>query len=163
MVIFTLLFIWRFGCPSYLIYNSRQYIIGNEYKGLYKSFSAFINFIEFSNIVFSSLFLYYSTQQIESIKYLLSISAKYLYENSPVFKEYFLSLYDKLGEDVFSEIKYLAMLYMLLVFAYHAFYFYFNRVVVERKRTENIKSTKTKRLSNLYQRKAHILNGENLD
>lgn len=163
MAVITLVFLWRFACPSYLMYNSRQYIMGEEYKGLYKSFMFFMNFMEMMNIAFSALFLFYSSEKIKSISYILTATTDYLKENSPVFKGYFSSLSDRINGDMFSNIQYVAILYVTLVVAYHVYYFYFNRVIVEKRRRENIKSTKLKRLSNLYQRKAYILNGENLD
>lgn len=158
MTTFTLIFLWRFACPSFLIYNSKQYIIGNEYKALYKNFKFFIQFIEIINAFLAFLFLYYSTKQQMSLKYLLDYSTNYLYEHSPMFNDYFLELNHKAIQ--FDGIQYLALLYVALVVIYHLFFLYFNRVMVQRKYVVNFKDIKLKRLANLYQRKSFILNGE---
>lgn len=159
MATLTILFIWRFVCPSYLLYNGGQYLIGDEYRGLFKNFKFFIQFIEFGNLFFSSLILYYSAKQQESISYLFKNISLYLYENAGMFKEKLYGLTIK--EVQFEGIETLALTYFTLSVVHILYFTYFNRVVVVKKYYKNYQDIKLKRLANQYQRKAHILNGEN--
>jgi len=158
ITLFTIIFLWRFACPSYLIYKAREYVIGDEYRLLYKNFKFFIQFIEIVNAFLAFVFLFYSTKQQLSIKYLLDYCTNYLYEKSPMFNDYFYTLSHK--EILFDGIEYLAYTYILLVVIYHLSFLYFNRVIITRRHMVNQKDVKLKRLANLYQRKAFILNGE---
>lgn len=160
MATITIFFLWRFACPSYLVYKSEEYVIGDEYKKLYKNFVFFINFIEIVNFLLASFLLFYSTRQQESIRYLMQQTAEYLSQHSPVLQDHFMELSHE--QIQFAGIEYLAALYMFLVVAYHLYFTYFRRVVVAKKLIENLRDIKLKRLANQYQRKSFILNGENL-
>lgn len=158
-ILVGVVFMWRFACPSYLINNAGQYIIGDEYKGLYKNFQMSIKFIEILNVIFATMFFIFFIRDNKSVPYLLQNILSFLHENMPLFKTYFMTLKERVY-DFHPDIT-LFYLYLGALIFYHLFFLYINRIKIPKLRLSNIKNIKLKRLTNLYQRKSFILNGEN--
>lgn len=159
IVVFAFLYIWRFFCPSYLIYNAKQYIIGDEYKNLYRGFVGAIKFVEISNIILLTFLYFFSTMQQNTIILLFKTGINFLYEKSPILKDFLYELSQKTLD--FSNFREMLYVYFVLIVLYYLFFYYFKNKVVAKKHLNNLKDVKMKRLANIYQRKAFILNGEN--
>lgn len=157
ITILIFIYAWRFFCPTYLILNAKQYVIGDEYKQLYRAYYTFVKLFEIVNLFISLFLIYISFHQHKSIIYLTKEAINYIATNTTLFSKYFLMLKQK--QIHFEGFQYLSITYFLITLSSVIFFFYFKKNVIEKKYYENLKDIKLKRLANLYQRKALILNG----
>jgi len=155
-VFFLLIYTWRFICPSYLIIKSKQYVIGEEYKNLYKSYNAFINFFQITNMFLSSLLVYVSLEKYKSLTFLINTSLEYIEKNLPIIKKIISMKNINLNYNGF---EYLSVEYFLITLVSFVMLYYYKNNVVKKKYVENEKDIKLKRLTNLFQRKSLILDG----
>jgi len=155
-VFFLLIYTWRFICPSYLIIKSKQYVIGEEYKNLYKSYNAFINFFQITNMFLSSLLVYVSLEKYKSLTFLINTSLEYIEKNLPIIKKIISMKNINLNYNGF---EYLSVEYFLITLVSFIMLYYYKNNVVKKKYVENEKDIKLKRLTNLFQRKSLILDG----
>lgn len=156
---------WRFFCPSYLIYSSHQYVIGDRMKSYYNQYRVGFKFVEGINVLILVFMLVFVVSFGDFIQY----GGEYIVNNadrlplkSPKVLEFVTEAGETISTSGYNNMINFVVLYGMLVLSYYVFAFLVRRNAAL-KREENYRESFMRRLSNVYSRKAFILDGEEVE